>query len=238
MPADFTCENKKFGDGVSPELHWTDGPADTQSYAIVLRDFTAAGANGYHWAIWNIPETINVMPTKLSGVQKPAEMGGAEQKSAGTNGYSYFGPCPNYNYCTDKKRNTDKYAFEVYAMREAKVTPGNSVQTIEQYLTSHAIAQVNVKFDSNAAPTGNCPTSSSSSSSSSSTSSTSSSGGGLDGKALFTTNCGGCHGADGKANKTAAQIKTAISSKPAMNTAALKALTDAQLNAIATFLKH
>ena len=66
IPAEFTCEGKNFGDGISPEVHWTDGPTGTMSYAVAFKDMTiinsANPTNGYHWLMWNIPESINMVP--------------------------------------------------------------------------------------------------------------------------------------------------------------------------------
>jgi len=59
----------------------------------------------------------------------------------------------------------------------------------------------------------------------------------LDGAALYTQNCSGCHGAlatSAKRGKTAAQISGAIAAQPAM--AFLSTLTSAQINAIASAL--
>lgn len=239
MPAEFTCEGKKFGEGVSPELHWTDGPINTQSYAVVLRDWTAAGAQGYHWAMWNIPEAINLMPTKLVGTKNPTGMGGAEQKSAGTNGFSYFAPCPSNNFCTDKIRVKHNYSLIVYALSQSQVAPGATVQNIDTFLSQNALAKTEVKFTSDAAPS--CATSSSSSSSSSTSSSTSS-GSVVDGAALFVASCGStsCHTANklgagplDVSDRSAALIKSAIQTISVMkNRPAVASLTDVQINAI------
>ncbi len=56
----------------------------------------------------------------------------------------------------------------------------------------------------------------------------------LDGQKLFSTYCGGCHTPTDRANRTADQIKAAISGVPAMSS--LSFLSDAQLQAIADYL--
>src|ERR1044071_81622 len=40
IPDEFTCEGKAFGDGSSPELNWSGGPAGAKSYAVLLKDLT------------------------------------------------------------------------------------------------------------------------------------------------------------------------------------------------------
>jgi mono/diheme cytochrome c family protein len=57
----------------------------------------------------------------------------------------------------------------------------------------------------------------------------------IDGAALYATNCAGCHGAapGTKANRSTAQISSAITNVAAMQTPALQALSAAQVQAIA-----
>ncbi len=60
IPDQFTCEGEPFGEGISPELHWTAGPASTKSYALILKDTslstkTPPDPHGFHWIIWSIP---------------------------------------------------------------------------------------------------------------------------------------------------------------------------------------
>jgi hypothetical protein len=188
------------------------------SYAVAFKDTTiinsANPANGYHWLMWNIPESINVVPRNLSTPAKPTEMGGATQKSP--IGTKFFGPCPSTS-CTSRKKDT--YSFTVYAMGSLTVNPTGTVQQQIQWLESNALKKTEVTGTSDAAPKGtNCPTT-----------------GGPDGAALFASKCVNCHTAASKANHTAAQIKTAINGVSRMS--GLKTMTDAEIAAIAAFLK-
>lgn len=57
------------------------------------------------------------------------------------------------------------------------------------------------------------------------------------GQQLFSANCGGCHSdPNAKRGRTAAQIRSAISTRPEMNTPALHGLSDDQLESIASYL--
>ena len=56
--------SKHTGEGVdvSPELHWSDAPAGTKSFAVVCHDpdapLVTPGHYGYvHWVLYNIPAT-------------------------------------------------------------------------------------------------------------------------------------------------------------------------------------
>jgi phosphatidylethanolamine-binding protein (PEBP) family uncharacterized protein len=57
----FTCA----GEGKSPPLAWTAGPAGTKSYAITFLDETLVAQNspnGYHWVMWDIPAATLALP--------------------------------------------------------------------------------------------------------------------------------------------------------------------------------
>ena len=48
------------GDNLSPDLSWSDYPANAKSFALVCHDPDAPRENGwYHWLIINIPTSVN-----------------------------------------------------------------------------------------------------------------------------------------------------------------------------------
>ncbi len=171
IPAECSCEGKPFGEGASPELNWTAGPAGTRSYAIVFQDTTIIGAlpnRGNHWIIWNIPSSITKLPANLSGEQFPPAMGGAQQQNAappqGGGQYVYFGPCPSWDtFCSDAARTTDTYAFTIYAFdfqsiavpEKDTTNPANTnyVRQINDFLSARAIGSARLMTTSDAAPT-------------------------------------------------------------------------------------
>ena len=51
IPQKFTCQ----GDNVSPELNWSEAPANTQSYALIMDDPDAPGGTFTHWVLFDIP---------------------------------------------------------------------------------------------------------------------------------------------------------------------------------------
>ena len=100
------------GDNMSPELNWGAGPAGTQSYAIVLHDFS----NMYtHWVIWNISAATLKLPANLAKDSKPAVPAGSQQKSFENNnaGFGYMGPGADDHV----------YEFKLYALNVATFTP-------------------------------------------------------------------------------------------------------------------
>jgi Raf kinase inhibitor-like YbhB/YbcL family protein len=109
------------GENVSPALSWTGGPADAQSYAIVLRDLDFA--NGFlHWVIWDIPKAQGL----AEGVENafmPAAPAGAKQAPSPGGSPGYFGPC--------SPSSVNTYEFTVYALPEG-VLPGLDAQSSNQ----------------------------------------------------------------------------------------------------------
>lgn len=98
------------GQNMSPELTWGPGPSGTQSYAIVLHDYS----NGFtHWAIWNIPATTTMLPANLSRQSMPATPAGSQQKSFNMQDAGYMGPGATKHV----------YEFRLYALSTAKFTP-------------------------------------------------------------------------------------------------------------------
>jgi Raf kinase inhibitor-like YbhB/YbcL family protein len=115
IPAMHTCN----GANESPPLAWTNAPAGTQSYAVVMRDISLAGQPNYHWVIYDIPAASTSLPQAVQSVAAPATPAGAKQTywSFGAN-YSYRGPCPP---------SLHEYQFTVYSFSSATIAvPGGT----------------------------------------------------------------------------------------------------------------
>jgi Raf kinase inhibitor-like YbhB/YbcL family protein len=88
-------ENVSYMDNanVSPELHWTDVPPGTQSFAVVLYDASFGQA---HWVLWNIPADAVMLAADVpQDTKMPATPAGSEQANANfadTSVDGYFGP--------------------------------------------------------------------------------------------------------------------------------------------------
>jgi Raf kinase inhibitor-like YbhB/YbcL family protein len=83
------------GEDVSPHLAWSGAPDGTQSYAVTVYDPDAPTASGFwHWAAFNIPADVNVLPSGASG-NLPG--GAVELKNdGGTVGYIGAAPPPGH----------------------------------------------------------------------------------------------------------------------------------------------
>ncbi len=91
----------------SPPLAWTNAPAGTQSFAVVMRDLDVAAPDNYHWVLWDIPAATTSLPAGIQAVAAPTTPAGAKQThwSFGSD-YSYQGPCPPSQH---------SYQFTIYA---------------------------------------------------------------------------------------------------------------------------
>ncbi len=102
-------EINKFGctgSNIAPELNWTNVPAGTQSFAMLLSDYDAPVAGGFHhWIVYNIPGNVR-------------ELEGNHAFTEGTNSYGfigYGGPCP------PPTGETHHYLFLLYATNIANI---------------------------------------------------------------------------------------------------------------------
>ena len=102
IPADFSCN----GSDISPALAWTEPPAGTQSFALILDDPDASAGTWVHWVVFNIPASTRDL--KPGTPTDPQLIDGSLQgkTSAGSNGY--HGPCP--------PSGTHRYFFKLYAL--------------------------------------------------------------------------------------------------------------------------
>lgn len=161
LPSQYTCDGKRFGEGYSPYLMWSDGPAGTQSYALIFIDTTLTertppDLNGYHWMMWNIPTSVNALPEQLSNDAQPAAMAGATQYGAHFARNGYFGPCPNIG----NGNETHDYTFVVYAMPQESISvnfQGNGTARVQNgvnYFEANNIGKAVFNVKSNAVATG------------------------------------------------------------------------------------
>jgi phosphatidylethanolamine-binding protein (PEBP) family uncharacterized protein len=143
--APYTCAEAGFMNSILPELRWSGAPAGTMSFAITFIDRTLApgNANGFHWAIWNIPATTMGLPR---GFTDQASIGAQETGN-------YLGPCPNIGGSTN---NTDEYEFTIYALAQASITVMGSsttaVRNAETALEANNLGKAKLSGTSNARP--------------------------------------------------------------------------------------
>ena len=104
IPRKFTCDAAD----VSPQLSWTDPPAGTKSFALLVDDPDAPVGNWNHWAMWNLPVTLRSLP---EGVSKTARLpnNGGEKGMNDFHKVGYNGPCPPAG-------KPHRYYFKLFAL--------------------------------------------------------------------------------------------------------------------------
>ncbi|MBP2305237.1 YbhB/YbcL family Raf kinase inhibitor-like protein [Azospirillum melinis] len=63
------------GDNVSPPLEWSDAPAGTRSYALIVEDPDAPGETFLHWAVYNIAAERDRLPEGTTQGAKTESLG-------------------------------------------------------------------------------------------------------------------------------------------------------------------
>lgn len=102
-------DNTSFGENVSPEMSWEGAPEGTLSFAIVLHDLTNPNV---HWAIWDIPASVTMLPASLPDTATLTDPAGAKQATNfGQKGYFGSGKCGN------------TYEHRLYALSVATLDP-------------------------------------------------------------------------------------------------------------------
>jgi Raf kinase inhibitor-like YbhB/YbcL family protein len=89
---DIPVKYTQAAEQISPELKWTNAPAGTASFVLLMHDpdvaLTRTTDDQLHWLVWNIPGTATGLPEHVpAGAQLPD---GSRQISA--TGLVYRGP--------------------------------------------------------------------------------------------------------------------------------------------------
>jgi Raf kinase inhibitor-like YbhB/YbcL family protein len=98
------------GENISPALSWSNYPANTQTFALIVDDPDAPGRTWTHWMIFNIPPTAltpSGLPESTPGTQVLSN-GARQLKNDGGN-FGYTGPMP-------PPGKPHHYIFALYAL--------------------------------------------------------------------------------------------------------------------------
>jgi Raf kinase inhibitor-like YbhB/YbcL family protein len=129
IPQKHTCS----GADVSPELSWSDPPAGTQSFSLIMDDPDAPGATWVHWVLYNLPAETRELP---EGVPKELELKDGSRQ--GRNDFArpgYGGPCP-------PRGAPHRYYFKLYALdTRLNLAPGATKADLEKAMKGHILAQ-------------------------------------------------------------------------------------------------
>lgn len=131
IPVLYTCDGKN----ISPDLHWANLPAKTQSVAIILSDEDAPGGTFYHWVVFNIPAKT----TELAEAIKTLPSDGLTGKNSWDKS-QYNGPCP-------PKGSLHHYTFTLYALDEKlSLSADTDAATLLKTIQGHILGQTTLKM--------------------------------------------------------------------------------------------
>ena len=127
IPSKYTGE----GEDVSPALHWTNAPAETQAFALLCHDPDAPlispdGTYGFvHWLLYNIPGQLN----KLDEACGEFTQGHNDFSNLG-----YGGPMPPPGH------GEHKYYFSLLALgKDLNLPAGLTMCELLQKIEAHVI---------------------------------------------------------------------------------------------------
>lgn len=125
----------------SPPLMWTEGPAGTLSYALVMRDITRGVI--LHWTLYDLPPATTSLPAGVPAGYQPPQLDGAKQGPSYKSALGYQGPCA--------PSGTNTYEFTLYAMAVASVpglTQSSSAAQIVSAIEMHDLASAKLTVTS------------------------------------------------------------------------------------------
>jgi len=142
MPADYTCD----GTGSSLQLSWSNPPAGTQEFALLMSTLPGDGTTKWNWVLYGIPGATRSLPKDNFGT--------------GTPGVGSDGPFVGYQPPCSQGPGAKTYTFTLYALSAAPVlsgvaTPvtGTALNTAISGITLGS-AMLNLTYTRAASPTG------------------------------------------------------------------------------------
>lgn len=130
VAGNFGCN----GSNQSPELHWTNAPTGTKSFAVTMYDPDAPTGSGFwHWVVTDIPASVNQLKAGAGNTQNNLTPTGSLQSINDTGATGYQGPCPG------EGESPHRYVITVYALNTQKLgTNVNTTAALTGYLLNKA----------------------------------------------------------------------------------------------------
>ncbi|MDH7794221.1 MULTISPECIES: YbhB/YbcL family Raf kinase inhibitor-like protein [unclassified Beijerinckia] len=118
-----------LGANVSPPLHWSNAPAGTKSFALIMVDLQGRAGQGLtHWTIYGIPASVSAFQEGELGKASGKFVGGKGLTTDGT----YMGPCAPPN-------SVRHYSFTLIAtdLEPSALAPGLTREELLAKLEGH-----------------------------------------------------------------------------------------------------
>jgi Raf kinase inhibitor-like YbhB/YbcL family protein len=124
IPAQYTCD----GADQSPPLDWSEPPAGTKSFALIVDDPDAPSRTFRHWGAYDIPAAVRSIPAgQALGTQAVNDFGKP----------GYGGPCP------PKGHGPHHYRFKLLALNVPSLGLHGQVQIgdLEREAENHLVGR-------------------------------------------------------------------------------------------------
>jgi Raf kinase inhibitor-like YbhB/YbcL family protein len=130
IPAKYSC----IGKNVSPALTWSDPPAGTRSFALIVDDPDAPMGTWVHWVLFNIPAGQRSLAEDLPVTGKNVDPSAIYFGKNSSGNTRYDGPCP--------PSGTHRYYFKLYALDTlVDILPGATKEELLKAMQGHILAQ-------------------------------------------------------------------------------------------------
>ena len=119
------------GQNTSPALSWSNPPAGTKSFALMVHDPDAmtGGAGFWHWVVVNLPASASALARGAGAADGRALPDTARQIATDFGAPGWGGPCPP----TGDKAH--RYMFTVYALKVDKLDlPANATASLSGFM--------------------------------------------------------------------------------------------------------
>jgi len=128
IPVKYSCK----GNNISPALAWSNAPANTKSFALIVDDPDAPSGIWVHWVAFNIPATVTSLPEAVPTGAQLAN-GGLQGKNSSSH-MGYDGPCP--------PSGLHRYFFKLYALDAVlNLSSDANKSQLLQAMQGHVLAQ-------------------------------------------------------------------------------------------------
>jgi len=130
------------GEDASPALAWSNAPAGTKSFALIMDDPDAPVGLWIHWVLYDLPATLTSLPegvTKKESLPDSSKHGRAwGVKDAEFNRVGYYGPLP-------PPGKPHRYFFKLYALDQVLGLPSQATNTqVIKAMTGHILAEAQI----------------------------------------------------------------------------------------------
>jgi Raf kinase inhibitor-like YbhB/YbcL family protein len=123
----FGCQ----GQNLSPQLAWSNPPAGTRSFALMVHDPDAptGGAGFWHWVVIDLPAKTRDLPRGSGAGDNSGLPEGTRQITTDFGTPGWGGPCPP---AADKPH---RYVFTLYALKVATLElPPNATASLTGFM--------------------------------------------------------------------------------------------------------